>query len=147
MKLYTTILCALLSIGILSSCSGKKDQTVHTSAAGGKSYGGEYRNNEAGELRSLDPVGINDATSHHIAAQIYDNLISFDEKLHITPELAETWEVSPDGLTYTYHLRKGVLFQDDPCFPNGKGRELVAEDVKYSFTRLCDIRTQTRGFG
>ncbi|MBI3259285.1 MAG: ABC transporter substrate-binding protein [Ignavibacteriae bacterium] len=147
MKLYTSILCTFLVIGILSSCGGKKDQTVHSSAAGGKSYGGEYRTNEAGELRSLDPVGINDATSHHIAAQIYDNLISFDEKLHITPELAETWEVSPDGLTYTYHLRKGVLFQDDPCFPNGKGRELVAEDVKYSFTRLCDIRTQTRGFG
>lgn len=147
MKLSAHILFSLIIVVLLTSCGGKKNETVHSAGAGGKFYGGEFRTNEAGELRSLDPVGINDATSHHIAAQVYDNLISFDSKLHIIPELAETWEISPDGLIYTYHLRKGVYFHDNPCFPNGKGRELTAEDVKYSFMRLCDIRTQTRGFG
>jgi peptide/nickel transport system substrate-binding protein len=142
----TKFLLIALAVSIVS-CGGKKEHAAQNAGAGGKSYGGEYRNNEAGELRSLDPVGINDATSHHIAEQIYDNLITFDDKLHVAPELAEKWEVSPDGITYTYHLRKGVKFHDSPCFPNGKGRELTAEDVKYSYTRVCDIRTNTRGFG
>ncbi|MBK9246928.1 MAG: ABC transporter substrate-binding protein [Ignavibacteria bacterium] len=140
-------LIPFLCVVLLLSCGGKKEQAIQSSGAGGTSYGGEYRTNEAGELRSLDPVGINDATSHHIAEQIYDNLVTFDEKLHIKSELAESWEVSPDGITYTYHLRKGVKFHDNPCFPNGKGRELTAEDVKYSYTRICDMRTNTRGFG
>jgi len=100
-------LIPFLCVILLLSCGGKKEQVIQSSGAGGTSYGGEYRTNEAGELRSLDPVGINDATSHHIAEQIYDNLVTFDEKLHIKPELAESWEVSPDGITYTYHLRKG----------------------------------------
>lgn len=112
-------------------------------AAGGRWYGGIYRVNQTGELRSLDPVTINDVTSAHIAENIYDQLLYFDENLVLTCELAERWEVSPDGKRYTYFLRRGVYFHDDPCFPRGKGRELTAEDVAYSLTRCCDARTGT----
>lgn len=110
---------------------------------GGKWYGGVYRVNETGELRSLDPVAINDVTSAHIAENIYDQLLYFDENLQLTNELAERWEISPDGRLYTYYLRRGVYFHDDPCFPGGKGREVTAEDVAYSLTRCCDARTRT----
>jgi peptide/nickel transport system substrate-binding protein len=115
-------------------------------AAGERFYGGTYRVNEVGEVRSLDPVRINDVTSAHVAEQIYDKLLTLDEKLHLQPELAERWEVSPDGLIYRYYLRRGVFFHDNPCFPGGKGRELTAEDVRYSLTRACDFRTGTLGF-
>lgn len=112
-------------------------------AQGEQWYGGIYRVNETGELRSLDPVAINDVTSAHIAENIYDQLLYFDENLQLTNELAERWEISPDGRYYTYYLRRGVYFHDDPCFPGGKGRELTAEDVAYSLTRCCDARTGT----
>lgn len=119
------------------------DRSALRPAAGGRWYGGVYRVNETGELRSLDPVAINDVTSAHIAENIYDQLLYFDENLNLTCELAERWEVSTDGRTYTYYLRRGVYFHDDPCFPGGKGRELTAEDVAYSLTRCCDARTGT----
>ena len=101
--------------------------------------------NEVGEIRTLDPVRLNDAPSHHIVHQLYELLIEFDSNLTIQPELAERFEVSADGLTYTYHLRKGVRFHDSPAFADGKGREMKASDVKYCFDRILDARSGTLG--
>ena len=114
-------------------------------AKGGRFYGGTYRMNEVQDLRTLDPVRLNDAPSHHVVHQIYDMLVDFDSSLTLQPELAERWEVSPDGLTYTYHLRRGVRFHDSEVFPGGKGREMTAQDVKYCFDRILDARTGTLG--
>ncbi len=140
------VFLVLLVVGI-TACGGGHEQTgKFQPAKGGKFYGGVFRNNENGELNSLDPVRINDATSSHIAEQIYDHLLSFDANLELKPDLAERFEISPDGLVYTYYLRQGVMFHDNACFPSGKGREMTAEDVKYSFTRVCDARTQTKGY-
>lgn len=150
MKFSNTLAAVFCVLGLIA-CGGGRDNAPGSGssalkqAKGGIYYGGEYRNNEMAELRSLDPVGVNDATSHHIADQIYDNLISYDENLHLIPALAERWEIAPDGMSYTYYLRKGVYFHDDPCFPDGKGREFTAQDVKYSLTRVCDARTRTLG--
>lgn len=137
----------MYSMIILIGCGGGEQQTGGSlqEIKGGKFKGGIYRANEMAELRSLDPVGVNDATSHHIADQIYETLLTYDGDLRLQPELAESWEVSPDGMSYTYHLRKGVKFHDDPCFNNGKGREFTSQDVVYSFTRICDARTRTLG--
>ncbi len=142
-------LCALLALGwVLMLGNGCKhpshpDPLHLRPAMAGRWYGGTFRVNETGELRSLDPVAINDVTSAHIAENIYDQLLYFDENLQLTCELAERWEISDDGRRYTYYLRRGVYFHDDPCFPGGKGRELTAEDVVYSLTRCCDARTGT----
>ncbi|MEI6809648.1 MAG: ABC transporter substrate-binding protein, partial [bacterium] len=65
------------------------------------------------------------------------------------PQLAESLpEISPDGLVYTFKIRKGIFFQNDPCFTNsnGKGRELAAEDFVYSFKRLADIKNEATGY-
>ncbi len=145
--LYAAVAVVFMAI---AGCGGKKTEPENAAqfraAKGGKFYGGVYRTNEVGELRSLDPVGVNDVTSHHIAHQIYDLLLDFDENLRLQPELAKSWEISSDGLTYTYHLRAGVQFHDNPCFANGKGRLFTSADVKYSFTRVCDARTGTLGY-
>jgi oligopeptide transport system substrate-binding protein len=136
------LLLAVLFLG----CARNGREGQLRPAAGDRFYGGIYRVNEVGEVRSLDPVQINDVSSAHVAEQIYDKLLTLDDSLRLQPELAERWEVSPDGLVYRYYLRRGVLFHDNPCFPQGKGRELTAEDVKYSLTRACDFRTGTLGY-
>jgi peptide/nickel transport system substrate-binding protein len=128
----------------LSSCSAD-DVSESRPAKGGRFYGGIYRMNEVQDLRTLDPVRLNDAPSHHVVHQIYDLLVDFDSSLALQPELAERWEISPDAMTYTYHLRRGVLFHDSPAFPDGKGREMTAQDVKYCFDRILDFRTGSLG--
>ncbi|MDF1671953.1 MAG: ABC transporter substrate-binding protein [Vicingaceae bacterium] len=85
----------------------------------------------------LDPISVTDVTSFHVASQIFEPLLRLNEKdLSVEPLLAESWEVSEDNLTVSINLKKGVFFQDNACFENGKGRELKASDVLYTFKRI-----------
>jgi ABC-type transport system substrate-binding protein len=104
------------------------------------------------KIKGLDPILAEDAYSSLQVLQIYDTLLQYNylkRPYSLMPGLAESMpDVSADGLTYTFRLKKGVLFQDDPCFKatNGKGRELVAEDVVYSLKRLADPRLMSNGW-
>ncbi len=111
----------------------------------GIKLGGVLRINEAADPRSLDPVRTGESVSHNITKQIYDALMEFDNDLNLHPGLAKSYEVSDDGRVYTFHLQDGVRFHDDPCFPGGQGRELTAEDVKYSLTRVLDPKALSTG--
>lgn len=84
---------------------------------------------------TLDPALIVDVTGGGIAAKLYSGLVRLGPDLEIVPDLAESWSVSPDGLTYRFTLRKGVLFHS--------GRELVADDVRYSFERVLSPETKS----
>ncbi|MDX1710639.1 MAG: ABC transporter substrate-binding protein [Rhodovibrionaceae bacterium] len=69
--------------------------------------------------------------------QIFNRLVEFERgTTKITPALAERWEVSPDGLQYTFYLRKGVKFQTTENFT--PSRDFNADDVLYSFGRQWD---------
>jgi len=126
---------------VCSSCKNTGDHTASTSknsAKGGKFYGGTLRISKNDIYQTLYPYRIVDAVSGSLAYQIYEGLVKFNSKdLSIRPALAEKWEVDSSGTHYTFHLRKGVLFQDNECFPGGKGREVKAEDFRYSFEMLC----------
>ena len=74
---------------------------------------------------TMDPAFINtDDDAYHQYA-VYNRLIRVDEKMQLQPELASSWEVSKDGLTWTFDLVKGVTFHD--------GRPFTAKDVVYTF--------------
>ncbi|MDP4241433.1 MAG: ABC transporter substrate-binding protein [Bacteroidota bacterium] len=136
----------ILLIGsiLLSSCA-RKVGIQHTlrDGKGGKKLGGTFRINETADLRSLDPVQMNDQTSVQIGENVYDRLLEFDLNLNLIPGLSTLPEISPDGTTYTFHLRTDAYFHDDPCFSGGKGRKFVASDVIYCYTRALDKTTNT----
>ena len=90
------------------------------------------------EVQGFDPIKVVDGFSFQVLGQIYEGLLKFNEKdLSIESSLAKSWEVSEDGLIYTFNLKKGVYFHDNNCFEGGEGRELTANDVKYSLERAC----------
>lgn len=103
-------------------------------------------------IRGFDPVRINDIPSGLALARIYEGLLQhayLDRPYRLEPALAEEMpEVSDDALTYVFHLRKGIFFQDDPCFAatGGKGREFTADDVVYSLKRLADLKNASVGW-
>jgi peptide/nickel transport system substrate-binding protein len=134
-------LVLVLALAFLYSCTNdtiQGDAGEKRVAKGNRVYGGTLRVNETEMYQTLYPYRITDAVSAFVALQIYEGLVKFDTRdLSIKPCLAEKWEVDAAGMTYTFHLRKGIKFQDNPCFPGGKGREVKASDVKYSFEMLC----------
>lgn len=101
-------------------------------------YGGIFRVNEVENFKNLFPHSIIDAVSGRIAAQIYQGLYKFDQKtLEPINCIAASEEVSADAKVWTFKIQKGVFFQDDACFSDGKGREVTAKDIKYCFDMLC----------
>ncbi len=89
---------------------------------------------EGGESTNLDEY---DPAKTHSGGdkRIFSGLVAFDPKLNLIPDLAESWDVSADGMTYTFHLRKNGRFHN--------GRAVVAQDFVYSWERAADPKTQS----
>ena len=81
----------------------------------------------------LDPHVTSARSSLQILENVLDTLVTLDAEQNVVPSLAESWEVSDDGLTWTFNLRDGVVFSN--------GRPLTAEDVVYTYERLLDPET------
>lgn len=82
---------------------------------------------------TLDPAVAGEATSHQYIVQIYSGLVRLDDTLKVTPDIAESWQLSNGNKTYTFKLKKGVRFQN--------GREVKAADFKYSWERAANPDT------
>lgn len=83
----------------------------------------------ASYLSTSGPIGM-------VASKIYDGLLEYDTELQPQPGLAESWQVSPDGMTITFKLRQGVVFHD--------GKPLTAADVQFSIMEVAKV-THPRG--
>jgi len=102
-------------------------------------------NYSSGTVESIDPAFAKNLYNMWTDHMVYNTLVETDEQLQLVPSLATRWEVSTDGLTYTFYLRSDVYFQDAPDFPGGKGRRMTAADVVYSFNRIIDPATASTG--
>jgi peptide/nickel transport system substrate-binding protein len=129
------ILLALV-FGLLASCNRGNDANQREKV---------FRYNQTGGLKTLDPALAGDRATVWATTQIFNGLFDLDENLHPYPALAETWTISPDEQTYTFKIRKGVKFHNNPCFAGGIGRELKAKDFVYSFKRILDPKTASTG--
>ncbi len=102
------------------------------------------------KIKGMDPALSQDTYNNAEVLRVYEPLLQyhpFKRPYVLEPLLADGMPaVSKDGLTYTFKIRKGIFFQDDPAFPNGQGRELKAEDFVYSLLRLADPRVHSTGY-
>jgi oligopeptide transport system substrate-binding protein len=96
-------------------------------------------------LTSLDPAFARNQNAIWMINQVFNGLVQVDSNINAAPCIAKTWQISNDGLTYTFNLRDDVYFHDDPIFKNGKGRKVVAEDFSYSFYRIIDPKVASSG--
>lgn len=82
---------------------------------------------------TLDPAKVQDASSAFYITHLFSGLVRLDEEFEVVPDLAERWQVSPDGRVYTFELRQNATFHN--------GRLIRAEDIKYSLERAADPGT------
>ncbi len=99
---------------------------------------------------SLDPVMGSSQYDSKACSYVYQTLLQYHylrRPLELKPLLlAAMPQVLGEGTIYRFRLRDDVYFHDDPCFPEGRGRRLVTEDVFYSFKRMADDRNQPKGW-
>lgn len=127
---FLTIL--ILLVLIVSACgpsTGAPSGTTSPSGSGGAGKAGTFTLVGA-DPPTLDPALAQDATSSEYIVEIFSGLVALNTKMEVVPDLAESWDVSQDGKTYTFHLRKGAKFQS--------GKEIKATDFQYSLERSAD---------
>jgi len=84
---------------------------------------------------TLDPALVVDVIGASIGAKLFNGLVRFDRELILQSDIAKKWEISEDGKTYTFFLHHGIHFSN--------GREVTADDVKYSFERVLNPATRS----
>jgi peptide/nickel transport system substrate-binding protein len=104
-----------------------------------------FHYNEQTGIATLDPAFAKNQSIIWPVHQIYNTLVETDSNLNIAPSLAKSWDISTDRLTYTFHLRSDVFFQNNDAFSEGKGRRMTAADIEYSFKRIIDKLTASSG--
>jgi len=144
-------LCAALlalAASALTACGGG-DQGPPGGGPGDATRLRVYRHSLDGAPTSLDPAQGANVYANHVLINAYDTLYSYKylaRPYQLKPNLADGWpEISEDLLTYVIRIKPGVQFVDDPAFPGGVGRELVAEDIVYSIKRHFDPATRAQG--
>ena len=98
-------------------------------------YGDTLVEGTIGEASTLIPILASDSASHSVAGQIYNGLVKYDKDLKIVGELAESFQIAPDGLTITFKLRRTVTWHD--------GKPFTARDVIYTYRVIIDPKTPT----
>ncbi len=132
-KKYWIISIAVLFIlsSLLTACGGGNTAT---------STGNTLVYGRGADSISLDPSQATDGESHKVSKEVFDTLVEYKkETTEVQPGLAESWETSSDGKTWTFHLRKGVKFQD--------GTDFNADAVAFNFNRWMDPKDPTHKGG
>ncbi|WP_411677675.1 ABC transporter substrate-binding protein [Caproicibacter sp.] len=134
-KLIAFVLAGAISFASLAGCAGNGASPA--AASGSASGAAPSQKSEASdtltyaqgaEPRGLDPALVDDGESAKVTCNIYEGLLKYDkDSTKVEPCLAKTWDISDDGLTYTFHLQEGVKFQD--------GTDFNADAVVYNIDR------------
>jgi peptide/nickel transport system substrate-binding protein/oligopeptide transport system substrate-binding protein len=133
------LLLALFAVSLSACPRPPRPQGAQPGAATGgtkpaEQMPSEYRFPLPDDPMTLDPAHITDTVSDSVARRIFSQLVRFAPDSTVIADLAEKWEISPDGRVYTFHLRQSVRFHD--------GTLLTAQDVVYTFSRLADRTTK-----
>lgn len=131
-KKFALLLAAtMLTTTVLSGCGGSGGDGTGTGAAA------EAGNNLVVQIgpdpETMDPALNSAIDASNMIIHLFEPLLNMDKDNNIIGGMAETWEVSEDGLTYTFHLRDGLKWSD--------GSDFTANDFVYTFKRMADPMT------
>ena len=103
-----------------------------------------FKYNEPGGILWLDPAKMSKYEDFLVSQQLFNGLVCLDEDLNLIPSIAHSWDISKDGKTYTFYLRKDVFFHSSELLDEFTSN-VKAEDVAYSFLRIMNPATASPG--
>ncbi len=132
---FSGFFCSSICLCLILACNSKPARQTVENVSLEPTYGDTFIEGSIGDASVLIPLLASDSASHAITGQVYNGLVKYDKDINIVGDLAESWDISPDGLTITFHLRKGVKFHD--------GVECTAEDVLFTYQTLINPEVPT----
>lgn len=130
---------SLMCLGLLLSATVAAGMFIAEAAAQTPQKGGTLRVSVPGSPRLIDPPITGSAEEWMVTSWLYNNLTKVDASFNVQPDLAESWKAEDGGKVWTFVIRKGVKFHS--------GREVNADDVESSISRILDPNTKSRGRG
>src|SRR5512139_3648873 len=124
----------LLILGACA-CSRQDEVLPLTGSPGPPAYGDTFIEASIGEPSTLLPVLASDSASSDINGLVYNGLLRYDKNLRLEGVMAESWEISPDNLTITFSLRKGIKWHD--------GAPFTSADVLFTYRMYIDPQVPT----
>ena len=107
MKMRRALLGLVLLLVLAAGCSQRHDDDENLAI---------FKYNESAGILTLDPIYAKDLPHIWACNQVFNSLVAFDDKMDLVPMVAKSWDISEDGLVYTFHLRNDVQFHEDACF-------------------------------
>jgi peptide/nickel transport system substrate-binding protein len=135
MKRILIVLSLIVAVCVAARTFAEAGSKKDTRPDGGSLSYGEY-----GRPATLDPITSNEMISLRLTELIFNGLVGINEKQVIVPELAEKWDVSPDGRTYTFYLRKDVMWHPKE---GEEAKPFTAEDVVFTYKIMMHPKTIT----
>ncbi|MDP2681717.1 MAG: peptide-binding protein [Deltaproteobacteria bacterium] len=132
------ILLPFITLSLIANCTkiDKEANAVQLANSDtAPAYGDTIVEGTIGEPSVLIPMLAGDSASHNVASLIINGLVKYDKDLTLIGDLAESWDISKDGLVITFYLKKGVKWTD--------GVEFTADDVMFGYKTIIDEKTPT----
>jgi len=131
------IIAVAVAVALAAGCAKKQDAAETSAPSSGvvPAYGDAIVEGSIGDVSGFLTAVTSDSASHTAAGYVFNGLVRYDKDLKLEGELAESWEVSPDGRKITFHLRKGVTWHD--------GKPFTSEDVMFTYRKMIDPDTPT----
>ncbi len=129
------IIVLLMVLAIAACNQPPQNGNVPKNADKPPAYGDILVRGDIGDASNLIPLLASDSASHAVGGMVFNGLVKYDKDMNIVGDLAESWDITHDGLVITFHLRKGVKWHD--------GKPFTAADVLYTYQVTVDPKTPT----
>ena len=136
MQMFRSVILLFFTALLAAACNNAPTiENTENRAVKEPAYGDIIVHGDIGDASNLIPLLASDKPSHDIAGLVYNGLVKYDKNMNTVGDLAESWDISANGLIITFRLRKGVLWHD--------GRPFTAADVLYTYQVTIDPKTPT----
>lgn len=130
------LLVFALAAALLAGCGGRGDAPgTEAGSPGVPAHGDAIVEGSIGDVSGFLTAVTTDSASHGAAGYVFNGLVRYDKDLKLEGDLAESWDISPDGKKITFHLRKNVKWHD--------GAPFTSEDVLFTYRKMIDPKTPT----
>lgn len=138
-KMLKRLILLIFAVPFFYACNTQTSQDTEViKAKGGVRYGGEFRFMSSEEVKSLFPLETTNVYTSRVMMQLFEGLLKIDpETTELIPAIATNVDVNDNSTLFTFTLREDVYFHDNPCFEDGKGRNVTANDFKYALEFAC----------